>query len=132
MEIKNYEDYVKAIHEDIDRVMTLLYQYQKDDDTSSGISECKELASLVMTLGVVSDILRPVLKNNIPIQATILDEWFQKIEIEKLDNLFLIGLLRFTNVAKNQMTQWFILRDKIAALLEQRGENPKVKLRGLF
>ncbi len=131
MEIKNYEDYVKAIHQDIDEVMNLLYQYKRDE-TKKGRMECRELAMLVMKLGVVSDMLRPIVKNYIPIQAEILDKWFENIEIEKLDSLFLMSLLRYTNVAKNQMTQWFIVRDKIAALLEQRGENAQQKLIGLF
>jgi hypothetical protein len=127
-----YEGYVQKMNDEIDRVMNHLYLYQPNNESSTGLAECGELARLVMNLGVVSDVLRPVLKNNIPTQYEILDQWFQRIDIEKLDTLFGVGLLRFTFVAKDHMKEWKILRDKMSILLEKRGRNPQKVLRGLF
>lgn len=127
----SYEQYVTDMKKQIDTVMVKLYQFEKNDK-NSGVRECYEIAKIVMGLGSVSDKLRPYLHNNIPPQHTIINEWLSHIQIEKLDSVFLVALLRYTGVIKHGINNWVDFRNKVVEKLENEGKDSKKILVGLL
>lgn len=130
-EINTYEEYVKYIEEQIDTIINQLYLFKKTEQ-NNGMKECQSLAELTFNLGSVSNSLRGILNNRIPTQYELLDNLFNKVDINKLDNLFCIALLRYTFTSRNGMKQWIRVRDEIKEKLEKDNLESKKLLKGLL
>lgn len=129
--LETYEQYVQEMKLKISDLTEKLYEFKKTEN-NSGMSECSQLANLVMNLGSVSNALRGVLNNHIPIQYELLDEWLGNIDVNRLEPLFLTGLIRYSSVAKDGLKNWIPLRDKIAVRAESMGLDSKKILVGLY
>lgn len=129
--LETYEQYVQEMKLKISDLTEKLYEFKKTEN-NSGMSECSQLANLVMNLGSVSNALRGVLNNHIPIQYELLDEWLGNIDVNRLEPLFLTGLIRYSSVAKDGLKNWIPLRDKIAVRTESMGLDSKKILVGLY
>lgn len=130
-EINTYEEYVEYIENEIEKVINTLYAFKKTDN-ASGMKECQSLAELTFNLGSVSNSLRGILNNKIPTQYELLDNLFNRVDINKLDNLFCLALLRYTFTSRNGMTQWIRLRDEIKEKLEKENLDYKRIMKGLL
>lgn len=129
--ITSYQEYVSEMKRQIDMVMEKLYAFEKTEQ-NSGVKECYEIAKIIMNLGSVSDKLRPYLHNNIPPQHSIINEWLLNIDVEKLNTIFSVALLRYTGVIKSNIEYWIDFRDKVSVKLEQDGKDSKRILVGLL
>ncbi len=130
-EINNYEDYVNYIENEIDTVINKLYLFKKTEQ-NNGMHECTLLANLTFNLGSVSDSLRGILNNQIPTQYELLDKLFNEININKLENLFCIALLRYTFTSRHGMKEWLRVRDEIKNKLEKENLEVKKLMKGLL
>lgn len=130
-EINTYEEYVEYIENEMEKVINNLYAFKKTDN-ASGMKECQSLAELTFNLGSVSNNLRGILNNRIPTQYELLDNLFNKVDVNKLDNLFCLALLRYTFTSRNGMKQWIRVRDEIKEKLEKDNLESKKLLKGLL
>lgn len=129
--ITTYEDYMIEMKKQIDIVMEKLYVFEKSEN-NSGVRECYEIAKIILNLGSVSDNLRPYLHNNIPPQHTIINDWLLNIDVEKLNTIFSVALLRYTGVIRQKIDSWVEFRDKVSLKLEKEGKDSKKILVGLL
>lgn len=126
-----YEKYVEDIKLEISTVMENLYKFEKSE-SNAGVKECYQMVKIVMKLGSVSDRLRPYLKNNIPAQHILIDQWIKSIDVERLDTVLLVAMLRYTAPVSKNLTQWTEFRDKIVVKLNNQGKDSNQILLGLF
>lgn len=131
--INTYEEYLEEMKVQISSLMEKLYQYKEEPgNKGSAIKECSELASLVIDLGSVSDKLRPYFNINIPPQHGLIDEWLKNINIEKLQLVFCVAMLRYTYAISKGLKNWIEFRDKVAIKLDNEGKDSKKILKGLL
>jgi len=62
----------------------------------------------------------------------LLDKLFNEININKLENLFCIALLRYTFTSRYGMKEWLRVRDEIKNKLEKENLEFKKLMKGLL
>jgi hypothetical protein len=129
MEEKSIENYYDEMKKKVDNLINLLNNF---DENSDGRKECTEIARLTLDLGVLSNKLRVLFNNYIPVQIELLDYFYKNLNVDKLTNLFCVAILRNCYLVKDDMTQWYIIKDKMIQKMIEKGDDPKSILRNLY
>jgi hypothetical protein len=128
-----YEQYQENMKDRIEKLITKLHNYKKFGNSNKEIMYCTEICSLIMDLGSgLTPSLKNVLNNQIPTQVNLLEDFLNKIDVEKMEIVFSLCIIRVTSQSKNSLKSWLILRDSLYEKLAKTEKNPKSIMCGLY
>lgn len=130
----SYKKYEICMRKRIDELIEQLNNFNSEEkNTGKQIVQCSKICRLIMDLGSgMTPALKSFFNFQIPQQNYLLEELLDKVEVQKLDVVFLVCIIRTTSQAKNNLKNWHSLRDRIYDHIETLGEDAKSIMRGLY
>lgn len=116
----------------VNKLLEHLYTFNESTEEDE-IDELTEIAGFIMDLGgSVTPQLRLYLNETTEENIEIINYLIDKIDAKRMKAIYACGILRYTNMLKDKLNNWYALRDEVQQNYLEKGIDPNDGLYGLM
>lgn len=116
----------------VNQLLEHLYTFNESTEEDE-IDELTEIAGFIMDLGgSVTPQLRLYLNEKTEENIEIINYLIDKIDAKRMKAIYVCGILRYTNMLKDKLNNWYVLRDEVQQNYLEKGIDPSDGLYGLM